>query len=77
MEFTLNSLIALLYFVLLFTQGNYGNVTHRKELRKRLNCKSFEWYIRNVYPNIVIPSNMKYAGVVSFFLFFLVLTIGR
>ncbi|KAK3759426.1 hypothetical protein RRG08_009099 [Elysia crispata] len=53
------------YERILFNLGNYGNVTHRKELRKRLNCKSFEWYIRNVYPNIVIPSNMKYAGVIS------------
>ncbi|GFO06548.1 polypeptide n-acetylgalactosaminyltransferase [Plakobranchus ocellatus] len=46
-------------------EGDYGNVTHRKELRKRLNCKSFEWYIRNVYPNVVLPSHMKYAGVIS------------
>ncbi|RUS72067.1 hypothetical protein EGW08_020172 [Elysia chlorotica] len=53
------------YERILFNLGDYGNVTHRKELRERLKCKSFEWYIRNVYPNIVIPSNMKYAGVIS------------
>ncbi|GFR90386.1 polypeptide N-acetylgalactosaminyltransferase [Elysia marginata] len=53
------------YERILFNLGDYGNVTHRKELRKRLNCKSFEWYIRNVYPNVIVPTNMKYAGEIS------------
>lgn len=26
-----------------------GNLTSRQELRKRLQCKSFEWYLKNVY----------------------------
>ena len=29
-----------------------GNLTERYELRKRLNCKSMDWYINNVYPEL-------------------------
>lgn len=33
-----------------------GDLTDRIRLRKRLDCRSFEWYLRNVYPELYVPS---------------------
>ena len=34
----------------------YGDVTDRIELRKKLRCQSFDWYVKNVYPELKPPS---------------------
>ncbi|XP_058121792.1 polypeptide N-acetylgalactosaminyltransferase 1 [Anopheles ziemanni] len=40
-----------------------GDVTHRKVLREKLHCKSFDWYMKNVYPEKFIPTrNVREFG---------------
>lgn len=46
-------------------KGDYGDISERKELRKRLNCKSFDWYISNIYPDLWIPSNSIFSGTIQ------------
>ncbi|XP_061684016.1 polypeptide N-acetylgalactosaminyltransferase 17-like [Syngnathoides biaculeatus] len=42
---------------------DYGNVTERVELRKRLQCKNFKWYLENVYPEMRTHQDTLIYGV--------------
>lgn len=44
--------------------GDYGDITSRKELRRKLKCKSFEWYLENIYPELFIPGDAVASGEV-------------
>lgn len=72
----LSILIAFLFFLFLafFTspfpnlgarKASAGDVTDRKSLRDRLKCKSFRWYLENVYPESLMPLDYYYLGEVS------------
>ncbi|XP_048758262.1 polypeptide N-acetylgalactosaminyltransferase 5-like isoform X2 [Ostrea edulis] len=44
---------------------NIGDLSERKAIREKLQCKSFDWYIKHVYPEIYIPYGCKATGQVK------------
>lgn len=43
----------------------FGDVTKRKNLRQDLKCRSFDWYLKNVYPQLEVPDKNIASGKVS------------
>src|SRR5882724_12061854 len=35
---------------------SYGDINDRIKLRDKLNCNSFDWYLKNIYPELTLPS---------------------
>lgn len=55
-------------FVFVWTQDSgidIGDISERKALRKRLQCKTFRWYLVNIYPEMRMYSETIAYGVVS------------
>lgn len=49
-------------------KGDYGDISDRLKLRQDLQCKSFQWYVENIYPELQIPDNLAdgYITAVEF-----------
>ncbi|CAH0715713.1 unnamed protein product, partial [Brenthis ino] len=43
-------------------KGDYGDISSRRNLRQKLGCKSFEWYLKNIYPELFIPGESVAHG---------------
>ena len=42
-----------------------GDISKRLKLKKKLKCKTFAWYIKNIYPSAPIPKFFFHVGEVS------------
>ncbi|KAE9415039.1 hypothetical protein Angca_008254 [Angiostrongylus cantonensis] len=41
-----------------------GDLSSRQQLRANLQCRSFEWYLRNIYPEAPVPYDFKSIGAI-------------
>lgn len=55
------------YFQRIGPKGEFGDVKSRKELRQKLGCKSFKWYLDNIYPELFIPGEAVAHGEIKNF----------
>ncbi|XP_049873274.1 putative polypeptide N-acetylgalactosaminyltransferase 9 isoform X2 [Pectinophora gossypiella] len=46
-------------------KGDYGDISSRKALRQKLGCKSFDWYLKNIYPELFIPGESVAHGEIA------------
>lgn len=42
--------------------SDYGSVAERLSLKRQLECKSFRWYLENIYPESLIPVDFYAVG---------------
>lgn len=44
-----------------------GDLAERLELKNKLKCNSFKWYLNNIYPEAPIPIDFYHVGSVNLF----------
>lgn len=55
-----------IFHFVLSLQENYGNISDRLLLREKLKCHSFDWYLKNIYPELHVPEDRAgWHGAVS------------
>ena len=54
-------------FILGVKNTDYGDVTARKEFREKKQCKSFKWYLENIYPESNMPLDFFALGEVRLY----------
>jgi polypeptide N-acetylgalactosaminyltransferase len=47
-------------------EADIGSIDERVKLRKDLNCKSFQWYLDNIFPELKPSEDLAAFGEVSF-----------
>ncbi|XP_034195831.2 polypeptide N-acetylgalactosaminyltransferase 35A [Osmia lignaria lignaria] len=47
------------YFLRNVKRIDYGDITDRLNLREKLKCKNFSWYLKVVYPELALPDDNK------------------
>jgi len=45
--------------------GDFGDISERVELRKKLNCKPFSYFVKEIYPELFIPGEALAYGEVK------------
>lgn len=48
-------------------EHSYGDISKRVDLKEKLQCKSFSWFLKNVYPEVFLPdlNPVKFGSIKS------------
>lgn len=58
-QFNIKNSFQCHFFFVFFFSFRISSIEDRFELRKRLHCKPFKWYLENVYPQLAVPEMLS------------------